>query len=120
MAKKTLIVDDLTGESGARTRRLGLDGVEYEIDLTDTNYAELKAVLKPYLRAARQTGSAPSAGRRPSARTKSRTSSSRRSASTSDAAAVRAWARGQGLAVTERGRVTAELRSAWQAAGSPR
>ncbi len=116
MAKKTLIVDDLTGEAGARTRRFALDGVDYEIDLTDGSYAELKGALKAYLRAARPVrGETPATRRaaKPRAAGKSR-------ASTSDAAAVRAWARQQGLPVTERGRVTAELRSAWQAAGSPR
>ena len=120
MAKKTLIVDDLTGESGARTRRFALDGVEYEIDLTDPNYAELRAALKPYLRAARSAraeGSSPGRVTRPRA-TARRTSS--RSKSPSDSAAERAWARSQGLSVTERGRVTAELRAAWEAAGSPR
>ena len=34
MAKKTLIIDDLTGDTGAKTRAFKLDGVEYEIDLT--------------------------------------------------------------------------------------
>ena len=56
MAKKTLIIDDLTGETGARTRTLRFDGIDYEIDLTDASFAELRALLKPYLRAARQVG----------------------------------------------------------------
>ena len=32
MAKQTLIVDDLTGEPGARTRTLRFDGIEYELN----------------------------------------------------------------------------------------
>ena len=56
MAKKTLIIDDLTGDTGAQTRALRFDGIDYEIDLTDASYAELRRVLKPYLKAARPTG----------------------------------------------------------------
>lgn len=110
MAKRTVIVDDLTGDPGARTRALRFDGIDYEIDLTDTSFAELRTVLKPYLRAGRTVGGKPVAKR----------SASRKAAATSDSAAVRAWARGQHKHVTERGRVPAELRAAWQDAGSPR
>ena len=39
MAKKTLIIDDLTGETGARTHALRFDGTDYEIDLTDASFA---------------------------------------------------------------------------------
>lgn len=111
MAKRTVIVDDLTGDTGARTRAVRFDGIDYEIDLTDKNFAELRAALKPYLRAGRAVGGKPVAKR--SANRKITTA-------TSDSAAIRAWARGQRKPVTERGRVTAELRAEWQAAGSPR
>lgn len=116
MAKKTLIVDDLTGEAGARTRQLRFDGVDYEIDLTDASFADLRSVLKPYLRAGRQVGGAVVAGSRrarPSA-------TGRSSAPSSDAATIRAWARSVGMPVPERGRVPADVRAAWAAAGSPR
>ena len=53
VAKKTLIIDDLTGDTGARTRVLTFEGVEYEIDLTDASFADLRRLLKPYLKAAR-------------------------------------------------------------------
>ena len=36
---------------GAQTRALRFDGIDYEIDLTDASYAELRRVLKPYLKA---------------------------------------------------------------------
>ncbi|MDI1290885.1 MAG: Lsr2 family protein [bacterium] len=113
MAKRTVIIDDLTGDTGARTRVMRFDGVEYEIDLTDQSYAELRALLKPYLRAARAVAGSPSAqtrARKPAASGKS----------TSDSSAIRAWARGVGMAVTERGVVPSDLRKAWEAAGSPR
>ena len=106
-----MIVDDINGDAGARTRPFRFDGIDYEIDLTDAHFAELRAALKPYLRAARAVGGVPTA-KRPSRGTKPATAS--------DAAAIRAWARSLGKPVTERGRVTAELRADWQAAGSPR
>jgi uncharacterized membrane protein len=117
VAKKTLIIDDLTGETGARTRTFRLDGTEYEIDLTDASFAELKAVLKPYLRAARQVGGPIVAGTRSG---RSSGASSRGSKTSSDAAVIRAWARSVGMPVTERGRVAPDVRAAWEAAGSPR
>ncbi|MBI1350221.1 MAG: Lsr2 family protein [Actinomycetales bacterium] len=117
MAKKTLIIDDLTGDTGAKTRTFRVDGVDYEIDLTDASYAELKAALKPYLRAARQVGGPVVAGSR---RARSSTPSRSRSKGPTEAAIIRAWARSVGMPVTERGRVAPDVRKAWEAAGSPR
>ena len=115
MAKKTLIIDDLTGETGARTRTLRFDGVEYEIDLTEKSFADLKRALRPYLRSARAlTGTSSSVARASTARGR------KAAAGASDSAAIRAWARSSGVAVTERGRVPAPVRVAWEAAGSPR
>lgn len=121
MAKKTLIIDDLTGETGARTHALRFDGTDYEIDLTDASFAELRALLKPYLRAARQVGGDVVAGSRrgrPSTDAGVRRRPGSRPAP--DSSAIRAWARSVDVPVTERGRVPALVRAAWQAAGSPR
>jgi len=122
VAKKTLIIDDLTGETGARPRTFRLDGTDYEIDLTDASYAELKSVLKPYLRAARQVGGPVVAGTRRgrSSDAGAKPTSKRTAKGASDAAVIRAWARSVGMPVTERGRVHPDVRAAWQAAGSPR
>ena len=117
VAKKTLIIDDLTGDTGARTRTLRFDGVDYEIDLTDASFAELRKALKPYLRAARQVSGAPRPARDPRNATTRRTKAA---AGTTEASVIRAWARANGVAVTERGRVAPAVRDAWKAAGSPR
>jgi nucleoid-associated protein Lsr2 len=114
VAKKTLIIDDLTGDTGAKTRTLEFDGTKYEIDLTDASFGELRALLKPYLRAARQVGGPVVAGSRRAR------SSSKGSKGPTEASIIRAWARSVGMPVTERGRVAPEVRAAWQAAGSPR
>ena len=120
MAKKTLIIDDLTGETGARTRTFRLDGTEYEIDLTDASFAELKAALKPYLRAARQVGGTVVAGTRRARSSGASSPGAKGPKAPSDAAVIRAWARSVGMPVTERGRVAPDVRAAWEAAGSPR
>lgn len=117
MAKKTLIVDDLTGETGAKTRSLRFDGVDYEIDLTDASFADLRSALKPYLRAARQVGGPVVAGSR---RGRPSSGAAKKASGSSDAAVIRAWARSVGMPVTERGRVHPDVRRAWEAAGSPR
>ena len=118
MAKKTLIVDDLTGETGAKTRSFRFDGTDYEIDLTDASYADLRLALRPYLRASRQVGGTVVAGTRRGRSTSSGATKPKRG--TTDAAAIRAWARSAGVPVTERGRVHPDVRKAWEAAGSPR
>lgn len=122
MAKQTLIIDDLSGDTGARTRQFSLEGVEYEIDLTDASFATLKSALKPFIKVARATGSGRSRAAAPARARRVSGSRPARGASKAptEAAVIRAWARSQGLAVTERGRVAPELRAAWEAAGSPR
>ena len=116
MAKQTLIIDDLSGDTGARTRRFSLDGTDYEIDLTDASFRELKDALKPFIKAGRTSGGAAPRATRAPARRRGRAAAK----APSDAALVRAWARSKGMQVTERGRVAPDLRAAWEAAGSPR
>lgn len=113
MAKKTLIIDDLTGETGARTRTLRFDGVEYEIDLTDASFVGLSKLLKPYLKAARAISGKPRSAPRSRA-------IGTPAAPATEASIIRAWARANGVAVTERGRVAPAVREAWVAAGTPR
>lgn len=54
----TTLIDDLDGVELARgsgeTVRFGLDGRDYEIDLSDHNAAELREVLAPYVGAGRR------------------------------------------------------------------
>jgi hypothetical protein len=107
MAKKVSVVitDDLDGTQGAETVAFGLDGVSYEIDLAQPNRARLAAALAPFMEA----------GRRAS-RGSPRRGAGAAAASRADRAIVRAWARETGLAVSDRGRISAELMSQYQAA----
>ncbi len=104
MAQKiqTLLIDDLDGGEAESTVRFGLDGAEYEIDLSTKNAEALRKALARYVDAARRASG--SAVRRPGR-------SGRRAASAGgpDSMAVREWARSQGIDVKDRGRVPAEL-----------
>ena len=43
------VTDDLDGSEGAEPVRFGLDGENFEIDLSDGNHAKLKQVVSLYI-----------------------------------------------------------------------
>jgi hypothetical protein len=107
MAQKVHIVleDDLDGSEATETVSFALDGTSYEIDLNAGNADKLRDALAVYIGHGRKvTGG----GRR----------GARRSAATGGASAkdVREWARANGYDVPDRGRIPAEVRSAYEAA----
>jgi len=93
------------------TVEFALDGAAYEIDLCEAHSGELRERLAGYVGAARRTGGrgALSPAGRSGRRRRSRGSSG-------EAARIREWARSQGLAVPERGRIPAELAEKYAAA----
>lgn len=102
-----VLVDDLDGGEASETVTFGLDGVTYEIDLSDGNAEKLRSALASWVGAARRAG-----GRRPAGAVRSGRARTRNS----DAAAIRVWAQENGYTVSERGRIPAEIRSAYEAA----
>ncbi|MGL5850207.1 MAG: histone-like nucleoid-structuring protein Lsr2 [Phycicoccus sp.] len=111
MAKKVqvLLVDDLDKSSTAdETVSFSLDGVSYEIDLTSSNAAKLRDELAVWIGHAERTG-----GRR-----NTRGATSKGSGRKSDLGAVRDWARSKGYTVSDRGRISAEVQSAYDKAHS--
>jgi hypothetical protein len=105
---QVLLVDDLDGTEAAETVTFGLDGVTYEIDLTSDHADELRQGLAKWAEAARRLPArGPRAGR---------TTNRPRRAASDDIAKIRAWARGQGLEVSDRGRIPAPIRDAYYAA----
>src|SRR5271167_3667137 len=97
---QTLLIDDLDGSAAEGTVRFGLDGTEYEIDLSEDHAKDLRDALARYVSAARR---ASGAARRP-------TSTGRRAPATGlNTTEVREWAKAQGIEVKDRGRVPAEL-----------
>jgi Lsr2 len=97
-----LLIDDLDGGQAEGTVRFGLDGTDYEIDLSAKHAEALRKALAPYLGAARWAPG--SAARRPG-----RTARRAASAGGPDPTAVREWAKSQGIEVKDRRRVPAEL-----------
>jgi hypothetical protein len=106
MAQQITIVleDDLDGGPADETVRFGIDGTEYEIDLSTANAAAFRAQLTPYIAQARKAGRA--ARRRPM-----RTAASRERSSD-----IRAWARDQGITLSPRGRIPASVAEQYEAA----
>lgn len=100
------LVDDLDGSAAAETVSFALDGAAYEIDLSAANAAALRDALAAYV----------GHGRRVSGGGSRRSSSSRRSSGSSEARAIREWARANGHKVPDRGRVSAEVKAAYDAA----
>lgn len=109
MAQKVqvILVDDLDGGSADETVTFSLDGVSYEIDLSTGNAAALRDSLASWVGHARKVGRSSAA--RPARR-------AGRSGGSSDANAIREWARESGIAVSERGRISAETKAAYAAA----
>src|SRR5690348_2369905 len=102
MAQKvqTLFVDDLDGSAAEGTVRFGLDGTDYEIDLNTEHAQALRDALARYVSAGRRAAG----GTRRSAR-----SGRNAAASGGPATGGRESAKVQGIDVTDRGRVPAEL-----------
>jgi len=102
MAQRVQIIleDDFDGGTADETVTFGLDGAEFEIDLSAKNAGELRDALAPWLAHARKTG-----GRR------KRTTKAVEASSTSD---IRAWAQANGHDVSSRGRVSADVRKAYE------
>ncbi len=104
MAQRVQIVltDDLDGSKADSTVSFAYDGTTYEIDLSDANRSALQESLAPYISAARKTSSS------------RRGSSKRKASSGASATDIRAWALGQGMTVSSRGRVSSEVREAYE------
>jgi hypothetical protein len=109
MAQKiqTLFIDDIDGGPAEGTVRFGLDGADYEIDLSTAHNEELHKVFAAYVTHARKAGGTARRGPR-----------GRRAAEPLDTRKVREWARAEGIDVKERGRVPAEVVERYKAAGA--
>jgi Lsr2 len=107
MAQKiqTLFIDDLDGSDAEGTVRFGLDGTDYEIDLSTKHTEELRKALASYISHARKVGSPARRAVR-----------GRRASTEIDTAKVREWAKGNGFNIKDRGRVPADLLAKYQAA----
>ena len=101
---QVVLQDDIDGSEPAKTVQFSLDGTAYEIDLGEQNAAALRDALAPWIAAARRA----SPGHIPSPRSKPR-----RSSETVD---IRRWAKENDIPVSDRGRISVDLRTQYEAA----
>jgi Lsr2 len=106
MAQKITVAleDDLDGGPADETVRFGLGGADYEIDLSTKNANAFRRKIAPFVEHARKSGRGPR--RRPG-----RTAPSRERS-----ADIRAWAKDQGITVSDRGRIPASVAQQYDAA----
>lgn len=116
------LLDDLDNSvNAAETVVFGLDGATYEIDLAEKNAKKLRDALASYVANARhveggrRSTAAVAAPRRARAG-RSPKASARTTPDREQTAAVREWARSAGHEVSERGRLSAAVLEAFEAA----
>ena len=98
MAQRTqvLYVDDIDGSEAEGTVRFGFGGTDYEIDLNKEHADQFTEAVRPFIAAARKV---------PSSRKPAKGARTARH----DLSEVRAWARDQGIKVSARGRIPADV-----------
>ena len=111
MAQKVLVqlIDDLDGAASddVTTVQFGLDGVTYEIDLSESNADRLRDVLADYVGSARRTGGRVRRGTRPG---------QPGGGANNDASAIREWAQANGVELAARGRIPAHVAESYREA----
>lgn len=115
MAQKVTVqlVDDVDGSVADSTVEFGLDGVNYTIDLSEQNASKLRDSLAAYVSSARRLGGrkrAPAKGKA------GQPSSAPTQADRERNQAIREWAREQGMQVSDRGRIPADIVEAYEKA----
>jgi hypothetical protein len=111
MAQQVLVqlVDDLDGttSSDVSTVLFSLDGVTYEIDLSESNAERLRGSLAEYVEAARRVGGRIRRGGK---------AGQNGSGAANDAGLVRKWANENGFGLSGRGRIPSHVVEAYRAA----
>jgi hypothetical protein len=112
MAKKVQVtlIDDIDESVAAETVSFGLDGVGYEIDLSEKNASELRDALAKFVGHARRTGRP----NRPVNIVRSQRGPAK--VDREQTQAIRVWARNNNFKVSDRGRVPANVLDAYNSA----
>ena len=107
MAKRVIqeLIDDINGQPADESLTFGLDGVQYEIDLTSKNATKLRDALAPFMAAGTKVGRGGVTGARgrdgrgrPAARSDRQLNQ-----------AIRDWAKSMKIDVSDRGRIKQEI-----------
>ena len=98
--KKThvVLVDDIDGTPAKDTVTFSFQGVTYEIDLSEEHISEISADLEKWISSPRRIGGRAIRGSRVASST-----------SLSRAGEIRAWATENGIQVSDRGRIPADI-----------
>jgi hypothetical protein len=98
------LVDDLDGGDADETVKFALDGVQYEIDLSNGNANKFRELFAPYVAAGSRVGRGgvvvggrAARGRGPAAGDREQNK------------AIRAWAKKEGRDISDRGRIPQEI-----------
>jgi hypothetical protein len=108
VAKETVVklIDDLDGSTADETVKFGLDGVAYEIDLSDKNAHKLREILAPYV----EKGSRSDRRRAVTIGGRSAVARGRGAAAEREQnKAIRTWAQRKGIPVAPRGRIKQDI-----------
>ncbi|WP_297748672.1 Lsr2 family protein [uncultured Tessaracoccus sp.] len=107
MARKVevTLVDDIDGGVATATVQFAFDGVQYEIDLNDDNTAKFEKALAPYIEHGRKVSATRRRGRKAAAAGGAKVAPGE----------VRAWAAANGMEVSSRGRIPADVMEAYLA-----
>lgn len=108
MAQKVqmFLVDDYDGSEAAETVAFGLDGVTYEIDLSERNAQSLRDAVRGFAETARRTG-----GRKSTS-----TKNGRTTVDPGQTRAIREWAGANGHQTAGRGRLSSAIVEAYEQA----
>jgi hypothetical protein len=101
----TELVDDIDGTKAEETVRFAIDGVEYEVDLSEKNAQKLRDAVAGYAEKARKVRGG-RGGRKAT------------SVSQVDTKAVRAWAKSNNIELSSRGRIPADVVDRYRQAGN--
>lgn len=115
MAQKVFVelVDDLDGtvSEDISTVSFGLDGVSYEIDLTEDNAESLRKTFEDVITAGRRVGGRVKRGSAATAKRPAPTAADREKTRS-----IRDWARHHGFDLADRGRIPADVIAAYDQA----
>ena len=99
------LIDDIDGKPAAETVAFGIDGREFEIDLSEKNAKAMRKAIEVFIGSARRVG-----GRKVVTKTHVPTGVDNR--------AVRAWASSNGIELSTRGRIPGDVIEQYRAAGN--
>lgn len=110
------LVDDLDGSDAAESLNFALDGVSYEIDLSEDNAEKLREALAGYVASARRVDGSRRVRAAKPAKAPKPAKGPRTVPDREQTHAIREWARANGYEVSERGRLSANVLAAFEAA----